>query len=76
MSYFRLKNVTLGYSLSKDLVKRARLEKVRIYASGENLVTWADKRLPVDPEIDEAEVFWGRAYPYTKTISFGVELAF
>lgn len=76
MSYLRLKNFSLGYSLSKELVKKAGLEKVRLYTSGENLLTWADSRLPVDPEINETEIFWGRAYPYTKSWSFGVELSF
>ncbi|KFF09702.1 SusC/RagA family TonB-linked outer membrane protein [Flavobacterium hydatis] len=76
MSYLRLKNVTLGYSLPKEFIKKAGLEKLRIYASGENLVTWADSRLPVDPELDESEIFWGRAYPFTKTWSFGIELSF
>jgi len=76
MSYFRLKNFTLGYNLPTNIVKKAGLEKVRLYTSGENLLTWKDKRLPVDPEIDEAEVFWGRAYPYTKTWSVGVDLSF
>ncbi|TDE49088.1 SusC/RagA family TonB-linked outer membrane protein [Flavobacterium sp. GT3P67] len=76
MSYLRLKNFSLGYSLTNELVKKAGLEKVRLYTSGENLLTWADSRLPVDPEINETEIFWGRAYPYTKSWSFGVELSF
>lgn len=76
MSYFRLKNFTIGYNLPVAIVKKAGLEKVRLYTSGENIATWADKRLPVDPEIDETEVFWGRAYPYTKTWSVGVDIAF
>ncbi|AYN06476.1 TonB-dependent receptor [Flavobacterium sp. 140616W15] len=76
MSYLRLKNFSLGYSLPKDFIKKAGLEKLRIYTSGENLVTWADSRLPVDPEIDESEIFWGRSYPFTKTWSFGIELSF
>jgi TonB-linked SusC/RagA family outer membrane protein len=76
MAYFRLKNATIGYTIPASIVKKAGLDKVRIYASGENLVTWADSRLPVDPEIDESEVFWGRTYPYTKTWSFGIELSF
>lgn len=76
MSYLRLKNFSLGYSLPKEIIKKAGLEKVRIYTSGENLLTWADSRLPVDPEIDENEIFWGRSYPFTKTWSFGIELSF
>lgn len=76
MSYLRMKNFTLGYSLPKEIIKKAGLEKVRLYTSGENLLTWADKRLPVDPEINETEIFWGRSYPYTKSWSFGLELSF
>jgi TonB-linked SusC/RagA family outer membrane protein len=76
MSYLRLKNSTIGYSLPKEIISKARLDKVRFYVSGENLVTWADSRLPVDPEINESEVLWGRAYPYTKAWSFGIELSF
>lgn len=76
MSYLRIKNTTLGYSLPKEIIKKARLDKVRFYISGENLITWADSRLPVDPEINESEVLWGRAYPFTKTWSFGLDLSF
>ncbi|MBF7091918.1 TonB-dependent receptor [Flavobacterium sp. ALJ2] len=76
MSYLRLKNFSLGYSLPKEFIKKAGLEKVRIYTSGENLLTWADSRLPIDPETNESEIFWGRTYPYTKTWSFGIELSF
>lgn len=76
MSYVRLKNFSLGYSLPKDFIQKIGLEKFRIYTSGENLLTWADSSLPVDPEINESEIFWGRTYPYTKTLSFGVELSF
>lgn len=76
MSYLRLKNVSIGYTLPTSIVSKAGLEKVRFYASGENLATWASSKLPVDPEINESEIFWGRTYPYTKTWSFGIELSF
>ena len=36
LSYLRLKNLTIGYTLPKELTNRISLEKVRIYFSGEN----------------------------------------
>lgn len=40
-SYCRLKNITVDYTLPKSLTRKLNLEKVRIYASGENLLTFS-----------------------------------
>ena len=37
MSYLRLKNVTVGYTLPKEWTRKAYIEKARIYFSGSNL---------------------------------------
>ncbi|WP_223651713.1 SusC/RagA family TonB-linked outer membrane protein [Hymenobacter psoromatis] len=50
-SYFRFKNVTLGYSLPADLVKRGYLQSVRIYVTGYNLATLT-KYTGYDPEVN------------------------
>lgn len=76
MSYLRLKSLTVGYTISKDLSKRVGVDKIRLYTSGFNLITFKDKNLPVDPEINESEAAWGRTFPYTKTWSVGLQLAF
>ena len=49
-SYLRLKNVTLGYNLPANLVKKAHLDNVRLYVTGTNLWTWAKQDL-FDPEV-------------------------
>ena len=36
--YFSLRNVNIGYNFSKDQLSRLRLEGLRIYASGQNLI--------------------------------------
>lgn len=76
MSYLRLKNVTIGYTLPQPLTKRIGLNKVRVYFSGQNLAEFKSDRLPVDPEINEIEAAWGRTYPYPRTYSMGLQLNF
>ncbi|NLI71348.1 MAG: TonB-dependent receptor [Bacteroidales bacterium] len=51
MSYLRLKNVTLGYSIPSKLLKKIGLNSFRVYSSLENFFTLDNLgRLPVDPE--------------------------
>ena len=76
MSYLRLKSVTIGYTFPKSIIEKIGIDKIRPYVSGLNLATWKSSKLPVDPEINETEAAWGRTFPYSKTISFGIQLAF
>ncbi|WP_194777908.1 SusC/RagA family TonB-linked outer membrane protein [Pararhodonellum marinum] len=39
-SYIRLRNVTLGYNLSPDLLSRLKISNLKIYASATNLLTF------------------------------------
>ena len=36
--YFRIKNLTIGYSLPKDLISKIKMQSLRIYASADNLL--------------------------------------
>ncbi len=76
MSYLRLKSVTVGYTLPKTISQKIGMDKIRPYVSGLNLLTFKDGKLPVDPEIDDAESAWGRTFPFSKTWSVGIQLAF
>jgi TonB-linked SusC/RagA family outer membrane protein len=49
-AYFKVKTIQLGYTLPKDLMNRAGLQKIRIYVSVNNLVTLT-KYTGFDPEI-------------------------
>src|SRR5690606_22249154 len=40
-SYTRLRNVTLGYRLSRDLLENLNISYARIFVSGQNLATWS-----------------------------------
>ena len=68
-TYLRLKNVTLGYDLSR-LFKANKL-KVRFYFSGQNLLTFTGYK-GLDPEVENDRA----AYPQQKTFSFGLDVKF
>lgn len=52
-NYARLRNVTLGYTLPKSITSKVKLDNVRIYLTGDNLLTWgAATKRGTDPEID------------------------
>ena len=71
-SYIRLKNVEIGYKLPKSLLSKARINNVRFYIGGTNLLTFTD--IPqVDPEITNGG---GNVYPNQITLNFGVNIDF
>ena len=73
-SYFSLRNVTLGYSLPANLVKKAGIEKLRVYLTGDNI--WLkSKREGLDPRM----YFTGETkmgYSAVRTYSVGLNLTF
>jgi TonB-linked SusC/RagA family outer membrane protein len=73
-SYFRLKNVQIGYNLPGNVLNRIMVSSARVYLSGENILTFTN--FPgQDPERD-----WGSttmsAYPQIKSFSFGLSVKF
>jgi len=75
-SYFRFKTVQLGYSLPQDLTKRVGLQKIRLYAMAENLLTLT-KYTGFDPEIGGGIMSIDRGiYPQARSFMFGLNVAF
>ena len=77
LAYLRLKNLTIGYTLPKEVSGRIHFEKIRVYFSGENLFEIAQRKIPIDAEItagSSTSNFYGRTAPFFRTISFGVQL--
>lgn len=74
LAYCRLKNFTLGYTLPQEWSQKLRIDKLRIYFSGDNLLTWTKLRSGyIDPE-QFASDGNARVYPYPKTFSFGIDI--
>lgn len=78
LSYCRLKNLTVGYTLPEKWTKKIYLQKVRVYFSGENLLTWtALKTKFLDPEEATASSDkLSNVYPWSKTFAFGLNVTF
>ncbi len=72
MSFMRLKNMEIGYTIPKKLTKKAGLSTVRFYVQGLNLLTFSEFKL-WDPELDSS---YGNVYPTMRTYTFGVNLNF
>ena len=72
MSFLRLKNAEIGYTLPKSVTKRAGLSTVRFYLAGVNLLTFSKFKL-WDPELN---VSYGNAYPQMRSYNFGINLNF
>lgn len=70
-SYVRLKNIELGYSFPKQIVKKMHLGTLRLSVSGYNLLTFDDMGF-CDPESNPD----GQAYPLIKVVNFGLKVGF
>lgn len=68
--YVKLKNLTIGYTLPQDWVKKVYMQNVRIYASGENLLT-ITKFKGIDPEMMS-----GVGYAPMRQYAFGLNVTF
>jgi TonB-linked SusC/RagA family outer membrane protein len=78
-SFLRLKNVQLGYNVPATLLTRAKIEKVRLYVSGENLLTFT-KYTGLDPEVGgrgTTDIGIDRGlYPQARTFRLGLNVTF
>jgi TonB-linked SusC/RagA family outer membrane protein len=71
-AYLRVKNLTLGYTLPKNIIEGCRLENVRIYGSVENPFIFNHLPKGLDPTL--SDVSQGMGYPIMRTYSFGVSV--
>jgi hypothetical protein len=71
-SFIRLKNVELGYNLSRELLKKMKMEGLRVYVSAFNLFT-ITKVKDYDPEGSSGS---GQFYPQQRIINVGVNVYF
>ncbi|SEK41984.1 TonB-linked outer membrane protein, SusC/RagA family [Chitinophaga rupis] len=79
LAYIRLKNLTLGYNFPATLVRRWKMQQLRLYFTGQNLFTFTKlKTKYIDPEQvgPNATDAGGRDYPFVKQYSFGFDITF
>ena len=74
-SYAKLRNLQLGYSLPAALISRLKLQKVRLYVQGQNILTFSKKSGPrpftgSDPENPNL------AFPIPRAVNLGLNVTF
>lgn len=69
-SYFRIKNITLGYTLPINLMKKITANRLRVYANIQDFFTFSHYPKGWDPEVSTT------GYPITKSITFGASIQF
>ncbi|WP_238387189.1 TonB-dependent receptor [Sphingobacterium olei] len=87
VGYLRMKNLTVGYTIPQELTRKVKVDRLRIFFSGENMFTWSFGKLTkyIDPEQGGSAINYSspataddrsdqRVYPMGKTYSFGVML--
>jgi len=75
-SFVRLKNVQVGYTLPPSFLKQAKLSKVRVYFSGQNLFSLNHFYKGWDPEMSMSTGDGSQFYPLTSVYTFGINASF
>ena len=77
-SFFRIRNIQLGYTFSPALLSKIYLKSLRVYANVQNLKTW-HKNSGYTPEIGGSALSFGiddGGYPMPAIYTLGVNLSF
>lgn len=80
-TFIRLRNIQLGYTFPEEITRRLRMDNLRIYISGQNILTLTDYS-GFDPEVGSFNqnplinnVDNGR-YPIARSLTFGLNANF
>lgn len=74
-SYLSLSNINFGYTLPSNIVRKAQLEKVRVYLTADNVALWS-KRKGLDPRQSISGASTNAYYAPIRTISGGINIVF
>jgi TonB-linked SusC/RagA family outer membrane protein len=83
-SYLRVKSVTLSYNVNTSPLEKIGINKLSVYATGQNLLTWTNYS-GYDPEVNAYAIAGGKGteigidygtYPQSRTIILGLNVSF
>ena len=78
-NFIRLRQLQIGYTLPSSIMKKAMIDRLRIYVSGENLFT-ITKYSGIDPEFSTSSILNTgvdkEIYPFTRSYIVGLQLTF
>lgn len=74
-TFVRLRNLTLGYTLSPSLLKKMKMSQLRLFVQGDNLLTFGNAaKRGTDPE-QSISGSTSYRFPTTKSVSFGIQMS-
>jgi hypothetical protein len=71
----RVKNIQIGYDFA-PILKLSAIQKLKLFASGENVLTFTRLHKNFDPEVLTGAWGAGKIYPLLKTYSLGLNVTF
>lgn len=79
-SYLKLRTVSLGYNIPAGMLKRAKIQSIRIYGAAQNIYTWT-KYSGMDPEVNGrpgnlTPGFDYAIYPHSRSYVAGLNVTF
>lgn len=77
-SFFRIRNIQLGYTFDKSLLAKIRLQALKVYVNMQNVKTWKHNT-GYTPEIGGSAIAFGvdnGSYPVPAIYTFGINLTF
>ena len=74
-AYLNFQSFSVGYTLPKSLLKGIGVEKLRVYATGENLGFWSARK-GLDPRYDYGSTESLASYSLMRTIMGGIQVSF
>lgn len=75
-SYVRLKNLVVGYTLPQSITRKAKIEKVRVYFSGNDLWEFTKVQDNWDPEQTNSISVGAQRYPFYRLYTLGANITF
>ncbi|WP_298474221.1 TonB-dependent receptor [uncultured Maribacter sp.] len=73
-SYARLRNLSLGYKFPSELLDKLNLNNLRLYVSGQNLLTFDNMPAGIDATVPNFTT--GNFYPVLKVYTLGLSVGF
>ena len=77
-SYFRLRNLQVGYTFGQSSLSKAHIKSLRLFFNGQNLITWKNNS-GFTPEAGGSAIRFGvdtGGYPIPAILSFGINASF
>jgi len=75
-SYFKVKNIVLGYQIPAKLTKRARIGKAKLYCIVDNVLTFKHSTMPNPEQVDQLGEYTGGVYPTPIKVTVGLDVQF